>query len=157
LIRLRFAPSTRGARSCCTRPPPRADDYPGQYPPDDTGCDGLTIAKVLTAAGEISGYQHTFSLDDALKALGVTPVITGVTSWYQDMFNPTADGRVHPTGGVAGGHEFVVDEIDAEHGGSGSPTAGASRLGRRRPLLPDVRTTSAGCSPIRATSRSSRR
>jgi hypothetical protein len=72
---------------------------------------------VLTAAGEISGYQHTFTLDDALRALGVTPVITG-TSWYQSMFNPTADGQlvVDPSSGVAGGHEYVVDEIDAEHG-----------------------------------------
>lgn len=90
----------------------KADDYPGQYPPTDTGSDGLTIAKVLTAAGEISGYQHTFTLDDALLALTATPFITGVT-WYQDMFQPDPDGRVHPTGAVAGGHEFVADEIDA--------------------------------------------
>lgn len=94
----------------------KADDYPGQYPPDDTGSDGLTIAKVLTAAGEISGYTHTFTLDDALKALGVTPVITGVT-WYNSMFGPAPDGKltVDAASGVAGGHEFVVDEIDAEH------------------------------------------
>lgn len=90
----------------------KADDYPGQYPPTDTGSDGLTIAKVLKAAGEISGYTHTFTLDDALKALGVTPVITGV-NWYSNMFDPDTDGRVYPTGDIAGGHEFVVDEIDA--------------------------------------------
>lgn len=93
----------------------KADDYPGEYPPDDTGSDGLTIAKVLKANGSISGYQHTFSLDDALKALGVTPFITGV-SWYEDMFNPDPDGRVHPSGALAGGHEFVADEIDATNG-----------------------------------------
>lgn len=91
-----------------------ADDYPGQYPPTDTGSDGLTIAKVLKAHGLISGYQHTFSLDDALKALGVTPVICG-TSWLQDMFDPAADGRLTVSGAVAGGHEYVVDEVDAEH------------------------------------------
>jgi hypothetical protein len=90
-----------------------ADDYPGEYPPTDTGSDGLTIAKVLKAAGEIAGYQWTFSLDDALKALGVTPFITG-TVWYDRMFDPDPDGRVHPTGPVAGGHEYVADEIDAE-------------------------------------------
>jgi hypothetical protein len=90
-----------------------ADDYRGQYPPTDTGSDGLTIAKVLKAHGQISGYQHTFSLDDALKALTVTPFITGVT-WYEDMFSPDPDGCVRPTGAVAGGHEFVADEIDAE-------------------------------------------
>lgn len=90
----------------------KADDYPGSYPPDDTGSDGLTIAKVLKAAGEISGYTHTFTLDDALKALGVTPWITGV-NWTNNMFSPDSDGRVRPTGSVAGGHEFVADEIDA--------------------------------------------
>lgn len=95
----------------------KLDDYPGgYYAPgwQDTGSDGLSIAKALKNAGEISGYQHTFTLDDALKALGVTPVITGV-NWYNDMFDPDPDGRVHPSGALAGGHEFVVDEIDAEN------------------------------------------
>ncbi|HTI26200.1 MAG TPA: hypothetical protein VL652_34745 [Kutzneria sp.] len=92
-----------------------ADDYPGQYPPDDTGSDGLTIAKMLKAAGEISGYQHTFSLGGALKALGQTPVIVGV-AWHQDMFDPDPDGRLRITGPVVGGHEFVVDEVDADAG-----------------------------------------
>lgn len=91
-----------------------ADDYPGTYPPEDTGSDGLSIAKVLTAAGEISGYQWTFSLDDALKALVVTPFITG-TYWYDGMFDPDPFGRVHPTGSVAGGHEYVADELDVEN------------------------------------------
>jgi hypothetical protein len=92
----------------------RIDDYPGQYPPEDTGSDGLTIAKVLKAAGEIAGYQHTFSLDDALKALTVTPFITG-TVWLDGMFTPDPDGRVHPVGAVAGGHEYVADQLDAEN------------------------------------------
>jgi hypothetical protein len=74
----------------------------------------LTIAKVLKAHDQISGYQHTFSRDDALKALGVTPAIVGIP-WTDDMFNPDADGRVHPTGSVAGGHEICADEIDAEN------------------------------------------
>lgn len=89
------------------------DPYDGVYPPTDTGSDGLTIAKVLTLAGEISGYQHTFTLDDALKALTVTPLITG-TYWHEDMFDPTPDGQVRPTGRVAGGHEYVADELDVQ-------------------------------------------
>lgn len=92
----------------------RNDSYPGEYPPTDTGSDGLTIAKVLQASGEISGYRHTFSLDEALKALSVTPFITGV-SWFQDMFRPAPDGQVTPTGALAGGHEFVADELDVEN------------------------------------------
>lgn len=94
----------------------KLDDYPGgYYAPgwQDTGSDGLSIAKALKNAGEISGYTHTFTLDDALKALGVTPVIAGIT-WTNDMFNPASDGRVQPGGSVAGGHEICFDEIDAD-------------------------------------------
>lgn len=90
------------------------DDYPGQYPPDDTGCDGLTIAKTLQKHNMISGYQHTFSTEDALKALSITSAIVGI-SWFNDMFSPDVDGRVHPTGSLAGGHEIVADEVDAEN------------------------------------------
>lgn len=90
-----------------------ADDYPGQYPPTDTGSDGISIAKVLKAHGQISGYQHTFSLQDALLALTQTPFITG-TNWYQGMFDADPDGRVHPGGDLAGGHEYVADQLDVE-------------------------------------------
>ncbi len=91
----------------------RIDEWPGEYPPEDTGSSGLAVAKALLAAGEISGYRWTFNLDDALKALGVTPYITG-TLWYSDMYYPDASGRVRPTGSIAGGHEYEADEIDAE-------------------------------------------
>jgi hypothetical protein len=92
----------------------KVDPYAGEYPPTDTGSDGLTIAKVLTAAGEIAGYQHTFTLTDALKALTVTPFITGV-NWYNSMFNPSVDGEVTVAGNLAGGHEFIADQIDVEN------------------------------------------
>lgn len=92
----------------------KADSYSGDYPPTDTGSDGLTVAKVLTAAGEICGYQHTFNLEDALKALTVTPFITGV-NWYEGMFNPASDGQVKLNGAVAGGHEFVADQLDVDN------------------------------------------
>lgn len=88
-------------------------DGDGPYPPNDNGSTGLSVAKALKKAGEISGYQHTFTLTDALLALGQTPVITGV-SWYEQMFTPDPDGRLRIGGALAGGHEFVVDEIDAD-------------------------------------------
>lgn len=92
----------------------KADNYQGDYPPDDTGSDGLSIAKVLKSRGLISGYTHATSLNAAITALATQPVIVGI-DWYNDMFNPDADGRVHPTGGVAGGHEIVFDELDVEN------------------------------------------
>jgi len=88
------------------------EDGNGPYPPNDDGSSGLTIAKVLKAKGLISGMQHTFSLDDCLKALSKTPVMLGV-SWLQKMFSPDADGRLRLGGKVAGGHEIESREIDA--------------------------------------------
>lgn len=89
-------------------------DGDGPYPPNDNGSTGLTCASVLQKHNLISGYQHTFSLNDALLALTQTPWIAGM-NWYSDMFNPDANGQVHPTGSLAGGHEIVADELDVEN------------------------------------------
>jgi hypothetical protein len=85
------------------------------YPVTDNGSSGLSIAKALSKTGLISSYQHTFTLYDALKALTQYPVITGI-NWYSEMFTPDPDGRVHPTGTIAGGHEVELYRIDAEKG-----------------------------------------
>ncbi len=87
-------------------------DGDGPYPPNDNGSDGLSIAKALKNAGMISGYQHTFSLDACLKALGQTPVMLGM-NWYDSMMSPAADGRLSISGNIAGGHEIEAREIDA--------------------------------------------
>lgn len=93
----------------------QVDPYPGEWPPDDTGSDGLTVAKVLQAAGMIAGYTWAFRLDDALKALTTGPLITGIP-WYNSMFSPSDEGLVKIFGGLAGGHEIVVDEYDESRG-----------------------------------------
>lgn len=88
------------------------DPYPGQFPPDDTGSDGLSVAKVLTSVGAIAGYRHTFTLEDMLAALQEQPLITG-TTWLDGMYEPDRNGVVHPTGQEVGGHEYVVDSFDS--------------------------------------------
>jgi hypothetical protein len=89
------------------------DSFPGSYPPDDTGSSGLAVAKVLKGRGWISEYRHTFSFEDALAALQERPVITGV-NWYNSFFSPDSNGviRLDASSGLAGGHEFILDEID---------------------------------------------
>lgn len=91
------------------------DDYDGSYPPEDTGSDGLSVAKAAQKAGLISGYRHATSLEAALTALAAGPVITGV-NWYDTFDEPDKRGMVTITPGarVRGGHEFVVDELDVE-------------------------------------------
>lgn len=90
-------------------------DGDGPYPPNDNGSSGLTVAKVLLAKKFISGYQHNFSLQNTLLALTQYPLLVGIP-WYQDMFTPDADGRVHPAGALAGGHEIEAYKVDAEKG-----------------------------------------
>lgn len=93
----------------------KIDEFDGVYPPNDNGSSGLAIAKVLYNAGLISGYQHTFTLEDALKAGSLYPFITGIP-WYSGMFHPDPDGRVRISGNIVGGHEIEMDEIDADNG-----------------------------------------
>ena len=92
-----------------------ADGYPGTWKPDDTGSDGPTCGKVLTARRWISGYQHAFTAADMLAVLQVKPVIIGI-NWYEGMFSPDPDGLVHVSGAIAGGHEICVDQYDASTG-----------------------------------------
>ncbi|QGJ93475.1 cysteine protease [Arthrobacter phage Mufasa8] len=82
------------------------DSIPGHYPPEDTGSDGLSVAKAAKAKGYISSYTHAFSVEQALGALQLSPFLFG-TSWHQSMFTPDAQGFVHPDGNVVGGHEIL--------------------------------------------------
>jgi len=88
-------------------------DGEGTYPPNDVGGSGLSVSSVIANAFLTSGTQHTFSANDALKALSKTPVLFG-TNWYNSMFNPASDGKLTiGGGGIAGGHELLIREIDA--------------------------------------------
>lgn len=91
----------------------KLDPWSGQWPNEDTGSDGLSIAKVLKARGLISGYQHAFTLEDALGALAQQPVMIG-TVWLDGMFSPSSDGQLVVKGSPMGGHEYILDELDVE-------------------------------------------
>lgn len=83
------------------------DPYPGQYPPDDTGTDANSALKWARDRGLIPAWEWAFGSAQGLASLPAAPFMQG-TVWTDDMFHPDADGRVHPTGGEAGGHETVV-------------------------------------------------
>lgn len=90
------------------------DDFAGTYPPNDTGSDGLSVAKVLKNKGLISGYLHATNLAAMQSALQDTPVIVGV-NWYSGFDNPSSTGLVKVSGQIRGGHEFEVVGIDLEN------------------------------------------
>lgn len=92
----------------------KLDPWPGEYVPDDTGSDGLSIAKVLKARGLIAGYQHATSLEACLTSLAERPVMIG-SSWLERMYDVDSDGKVNVSGEPVGGHEYVLDELDVEN------------------------------------------
>jgi hypothetical protein len=95
----------------------RIDSYAGQWEPDDTGSDGLTLAKGLVMLGLSDTYRHAFSYKAAVSALQSGPVGFG-TVWYNSMFEPdknTGEITVDPSSGVAGGHEYMSRRFDADN------------------------------------------
>lgn len=91
----------------------KLDSYAGDYPPTDSGSDGLSVAKACKNAGLISGYVHAMSLDAVVTALQAGPVITGV-NWYDSFDSPDSSGYVSITSAaqVRGGHEFEIVGVD---------------------------------------------
>lgn len=89
------------------------DEYPGAYPPEDTGSSGLAVAKAGVQAGYFQTYDHAFGFDHFVASLQLRPVIVG-TNWHEGMFYPTSDGFVRPTGSLAGGHEYLALGVDYE-------------------------------------------
>lgn len=81
------------------------DDFPGDYPPQDTGSSGLDVAKAAQQLGYISGYLHITSVAAAQTAILSGPFIVG-TVWLSGMDTPDSTGRVHATGIERGGHEY---------------------------------------------------
>lgn len=89
------------------------DPYPGNYPPDDTGSDGLSVAKACQSLQLISGYVHATSIDAVITGLQTGPMITGV-SWYEGFDHPDSSGTVKISGSVRGGHEFELVGVDVD-------------------------------------------
>lgn len=87
------------------------DPYPGQWPDDDTGSDGLAIGKVLKARGKVTEYRWAFGLDHVLATAMVGPVMLG-TVWRSGMFYPSESGMVYPTGSEVGGHEYLLTGVN---------------------------------------------
>ncbi|MFT4125065.1 MAG: hypothetical protein QM662_02390 [Gordonia sp. (in: high G+C Gram-positive bacteria)] len=87
------------------------DDFPGTYPPDDTGSSGLAVSKAAVEKGMIRSYRHAFGLAQLLVALQSGPVIVG-TVWREGMCEPGPDGRLALSGDDLGGHEYTVIGCD---------------------------------------------
>jgi hypothetical protein len=87
------------------------DEFPGQYPPEDTGSSGVGVLKAAQQKGWIDNYFWGFSLDDALRWLSQKSTIIVGTIWTDQMFTPDANGFLIPKGSVAGGHEYELTAL----------------------------------------------
>ncbi|QEM41578.1 hypothetical protein SEA_FORZA_111 [Gordonia phage Forza] len=90
------------------------DEFPGEYPPVDTGSSGLAVAKAAQAKGYISGYRHAFGFKQTLIALQISPVLVG-TVWLENMNKPDDQLLLHVSGEELGGHEYLLVGCDVEN------------------------------------------
>lgn len=87
------------------------DPFEGAWEPDDTGSDGLSLAKLWKARGLNNGYEHATTIDEAHEAIQRAPFIIG-TNWLSGMDQPRPDGTVSVSGTNRGGHEYLCREYD---------------------------------------------
>lgn len=94
----------------------RLDTYPGQWEPDDTGSDGLTLAKALVMLGFSDVYKHAFTYGALVSALNDGPATLGI-EWENSMYTTRSDGKIiiDYSSGVAGGHQIFARKFDADN------------------------------------------
>lgn len=84
--------------------------YPGAAPFME-GTSVLAGAEVVHQELHlIGGYDWFLTLDELILGAGYTPIVMG-TDWYGGMFDTDANGFVHITGSVEGGHCWLVRGI----------------------------------------------
>lgn len=90
----------------------KVDEWPGE---DYDGTSVRAGAKVVKSGGYISSYHWATTLAEVVAILLNTgPVVVG-TNWYESMFEPDEAGLLDVSGGVAGGHCYVLDGVNTRH------------------------------------------
>lgn len=87
----------------------RYDEWPGE---NYDGSSVLGGMKGATELGYYREYRWAFDFSEAILALGHHgPLVLGI-NWYDSMFDPDLEGRLHVFGGIAGGHAILANSID---------------------------------------------
>ncbi|NUS01937.1 MAG: hypothetical protein HOV97_05165 [Nonomuraea sp.] len=80
---------------------------------EDTGSNGLASCKTAQHTGDGAEYQWIFTgADGIIQAVMDGKAISVGTKWYGDMFEVDAKGYLNPTGGMVGGHQWIVRGYD---------------------------------------------
>lgn len=76
---------------------------------EDTGSSGLAAAKASIALGLGGPYRFIFGgADEVVQTIMTGRTVSLGTAWMNGMFEPDAKGFIWPTGGVAGGHQYIA-------------------------------------------------
>lgn len=85
--------------------------YPGANPFYE-GTSVLAGVKIAHSMGYFDSYRWAFSFEDLVQGVGYNgPAVMG-TNWYTGMINPDADGFVHVTGRIEGGHCWLLRSVN---------------------------------------------
>lgn len=86
----------------------KIDEWVGE---DYSGTSVLAGAKVLQQRGHITEYRWARTVDELALAIGYAgPAVIGV-DWHTGMDNVDAEGFIHASGPVRGGHCVVVPSV----------------------------------------------
>ena len=74
---------------------------------DYDGTSVIAGAKAIVERKYMGEYRWAFGLQDLVIAIGYAgPAVLGL-NWYEGMFTTDAEGYVHPSGQIAGGHAIL--------------------------------------------------
>lgn len=84
--------------------------YPGASPFYE-GTSVLAGAKAAQSLGHFQTYEWAYNVSDLILAVGYKgPAVLGV-NWRQGMWDTDADGYIHPTGDIQGGHAILCRQV----------------------------------------------
>ena len=87
----------------------KIDEWPGE---NYNGTSVRAGAKYLKSINAIQSYYWAYDVNtliDCVFKLG--PVVVG-TYWYSSMFSPDSNGIIKISGGIVGGHAYVINGVD---------------------------------------------
>jgi hypothetical protein len=94
----------------------KLDQWPGE------GYEGSSVLGAVKAAQElelVESFYWSFHLEDFLHGMTYGGPATVGCNWHRGMADPDANGYIHPTGEIDGGHAILVLGQELVFGGDG--------------------------------------
>jgi len=87
----------------------KVDEWPGE---NYNGTSVRAGAKYLQSINVVKSYFWGYDINILIQSvLNLGPVVVG-SYWYSGMFYPDNNGIIRITGGIVGGHAYVVNGVD---------------------------------------------